>query len=162
WEHFRTFTSVKGVRVREYTPRGQVRVVIGAEPPAWLTDEAIVAWGLLQRPSPAIQKEWAATVSSWLLPGICEATSFREWLSVAASGACQEPITVSPVVAWLAERLRSLAGQEIPLPDVVAELAEQLRESAAPVGFARKWARRCAMLPLTRPLADKPLSVPGL
>jgi hypothetical protein len=162
WEHFRTFRSVKGVRVQEYTPRGQVQFLIGAEPPAWLTDEVIVAWGLLQRPTPAVQDEWTATASSWLLPGICEAASFSEWLSIAASGVCPEPITVSPVVDWLAERLRFLAGQEIPLADVVAEIAEQFRESAAPLGFARKWARRRAMLPLTRPSAEKPLSIPGL
>jgi hypothetical protein len=162
WEHFRSFRSIKGVRVREYTPRGQVQAHIGSEPPAWLTDEVIVAWDLLQRPAPAVQDEWAAIASSWLLPGICEASSFSEWLSVAASGACPEPITVSIVVDWLAERLRILAGQKIPLPDVVAEIAEQLRESASPVGFARKWVRRRAMLPLTRPSAEKPLSVPGL
>src|SRR5262245_35048840 len=56
WEHFRSFRSVKRIRVREYTPRGQVQVVIGAEPPAWLTDEAIVDWGLVQPPGPAVRE----------------------------------------------------------------------------------------------------------
>ncbi len=163
WEHFRSFRSVKGVRIREYTPRRQVQTLLGAEPPAWLTDEAIVAWALLQRPGPGglVQEDWAATASSWLLPGICEASSLSEWLSVAASGASiPEPIGVLPVVDWLAERLRSLAAQDIPLADVVAELAEQFRESASPVAFARKWVRRRALLPLTR--AGGPMSVPGL
>jgi len=162
WEHFRSIRSVKGVRVQEYTPRGRVQILVGAEPPDWLTDEVIVFWDLLQGPTPCAQDEWAATVSSWLLPGICEASSFSQWLLVAASGACPEPITVSPVVGWLAESLRQLAGQEIPLTDVVAELVEQFRDSACPSTFARKWARRRALLPLTSPSTDKPLSVPGL
>src|SRR5262249_34840393 len=57
---------------------------------------------------------------------------------------------------------RVLAAQDIPLTDVVAELAEQFRESASPAAFARKWAKRRALLPLTRPAAERPLAVPGL
>jgi hypothetical protein len=162
WEHFRSFRSVQGISIREYTPRGQVQVLLGAEPPSWLTDDAIIDWELLQRHPPATLVEWPATVSSWLLPGIGEATTLSEWLAVAASAACPEPITAPPVADWLADRFRSLAAQEIPLPDVVAELAELFRVSAAPVAFARKWAKRRALLPLTRPSAEKPLSVPGL
>jgi len=165
WEHFRSLRSVRGVRIQEYTPRRQVQILLGAEPPAWVTDEVIVAWNLLQRPTPAspVQEDWAATVSSWLLPGICEASSLSEWLLVAASGTTvPEPISAPQVVDWLAERLRFLAAKDIPLADVVAELAEQFRESAAPIAFARKWARRRALLPLTRPAAVKPMSVPGL
>lgn len=165
WEHFRSLRSAKGIRVREYTPRRQVQSLLGTEPPAWLTDEAIVAWKLLQRSGLAdhVQEDWAATVASWLLPGICEASSLLEWFSVAASGVTDhEPICAPPVVDWLAERLQSLAAQDIPLSDVVAELVEQFRESASPVAFARKWMRRRALLPLTRLGAERPLSVPSL
>ena len=48
---------------------GSCRFCSATEPPAWLTDETIVAWTLLQRPAPVVQEDWAATVSSWLLPG---------------------------------------------------------------------------------------------
>lgn len=165
WEHCRSLQSVKGVHVREYTPRRQVQALLGVEPPAWLTDEAIVAWNLLQRSGPAgqAQEDWAATVASWLLPGICEASSLLEWFSVSASGeTVHEPICAPPVVDWLTERLRSIAVQEIPLSDVVSELVEQFRESASPVAFARKWMRRRALLPLTRLGLERSMSVPGL
>jgi hypothetical protein len=165
WEHFRSIRAAKGVRIREYTPRREVQALLGSEPPTWLSDEVIVTWDLLHRPGPLglVQEDWAATLASWLFPGITEAASLGEWLLAAASAPeLAGPIDAPPLMDWLAERLRSLATQVIPVSEVVADLAEQLRASGAPIPFARSWVRRKALLPLTRPGANKPLTVPGL
>jgi hypothetical protein len=165
WEHFRSLRSVKGGRTREYTPRGEMQSLLGAGPPTWLTDEGIVEYDLLRRPGPSgvVPDGWAATVATWLLPGVVEAPNLGEWLRAAASApACPEPIRMAPVMDWLVEQFQSLAAQVITLPDVVAGLAGELRESGAPVAFACDWVRRKALLPLTRPAADRSLAVPGL
>ena len=88
WEHFRSLRSVRGSDARKYTPRRELQALLGAEPPAWLTNEAILAWNMLRRtaPSTLVPEGWAATVASWLLPGIAEARLLAcNWLSAAAS-----------------------------------------------------------------------------
>jgi hypothetical protein len=165
WEHFRSIRALKGVRLRDFSPRREVKSAIGVEPPDWLTDDAIVGWDLLKRQVPGylVQASWPATLAEWLLPGITKASSLQEWLICAASAKdVSEPITLAPVAEWLCERVRILAAASISMPDVVADLAEQLRDTAAPVTFARQWLRRRAMLPLLRPAIDRFLSIPGL
>ncbi|MBP3955361.1 hypothetical protein J8F10_08720 [Gemmata sp. G18] len=165
WEHFRSVRGLSGVRLREFTPRRQIKAAVGAEPPDWLTDDAIVGCKLLQRPGPGamVQANWAATVAEWVLPGITDASSFQEWLVRAASATdVSEPLGLAPLTDWLSEQVRLLAASTIPMPDVVADLAEHLRESASPVTFANRLLRRRALLPLTRPAIDRPLTVPGL
>jgi hypothetical protein len=165
WEHFRSLRGVKGVRLREFTPRREIQSALGAEPPAWLTDDIIVAWKLLQKPGPGslIRGDWAATLAEWLIPGITDASTLQEWLcSAAAAAEVVEPIALAPVTEWLSEQVRVLAALSITVPDVVAEFAEQVRDTAAPASFAKQWLRRRALLPLLRPAIDRPLSVPGL
>lgn len=165
WEHFRSLLSVRGVQVREFTPRRQVQADLGAELPAWLSDEAVISLDLLQRRGPRtlVRENWAATLAEWLFPDITDASSLREWLVVCAKGIyVPEPLQLAPVIDWLYEQFRSLAAQVIQPPDIVADLAEQLRESASPSAFAKVWLRRRAMLPLIRPALDRPLAVPGL
>lgn len=165
WEHFRSLRSVKGVRLRKYTPRGEVQSLFNAEPPSWLTDELVVSWKLLQRrgPTTILQNDWAATLAEWLLTGITDVSSMMDWLVVAASvNEVPEPLAAAPVVEWLSEQLRSLAQREIPLPEVAADFAELLREDACPVSFAQEWLRRRALLPLIRPAIERHLSLPGL
>lgn len=165
WEHFRSVRALKGVRLREFTPRREIQNAIGSEPPDWLTDDAIVHCKLLHRSGPGtmVQANWGATIAEWLLPGIADATSLQEWLVRAAAVTdVIEPLGLPPVSEWLSEQVRLLAASAIPVPDVVADLAEQLRDSAAPVTFAKHLLRRRALLPLLRPAIDRPLAVPGL
>lgn len=165
WEHFRSIRSARGVRLLEYTPRRQIQVLIAAELPAWLSDDAVVAWKLLQRPGPAtlVKGDWPATLSEWLFPCITDATTLQEWLVAAATAKdVPEPLALPQVLDWLYERFRQLAAPVIPLAEVIADLAEQMRETAAPASFAKALIRRCALLPLIRPSVDRALSVPGL
>lgn len=165
WEHFRSLRAAKGVRVQEFTPRRQIQDAMNSELPGWLTDEVVIALKLLTRPGPRtlVKNDWAATLAEWLFPGITDATTLQEWLSIAATvNDITEPLQLAAVVDWLYERFRVLAGIAIHSQDVVADFAEQLRESASPSLFARTWLKRRALLPLIRPGLDRPLTVPGL
>lgn len=165
WEHFRSVLSLKGVRTVEFTPRREIRTAIGAEPPEWLTDDAIVRCKLLRRGGPGrlVQANWGATIAEWMLPGIADASSLQDWLVLAASGIdVTEPLDLPPVSEWLSERLRLLAAASIAVPDVVTDLVEKLRECESPVTFAERLLRRRALLPMLRPALDRALAVPGL
>lgn len=165
WEHFRSLRSARRVRLTEFTPRHQLKLLVGSDLPQWLTDDAVVAWNLLSRSGPAtlVKDDWAATLSEWLIPGITQATTLQEWLVAAAmSEDVPEPLSLPQVVGWLYASFRQLAAASIPLSEVVADFAEKLRETAAPVRFAKELIRRRAMLPLIRPGADRVLSITGI
>lgn len=165
WEHFRSLRSAKGVRVREFTPRRQVQDTLGSELPVWLTDEVVVGLNLLKRPGPRtlVKDDWAATLAEWLFPGITDASTLQEWMAIAANVVdVIEPLRLDAVIDWFYKQFRTLAGLVIAPQDVVADFAEQLRVSASPSKFARTWLKRRALLPLTRPGLDRPLTVAGL
>jgi len=81
WEHFRSFRGMRGVSCVQITPRTRMCEALNADPPAWLSDQQILDWGLLQRPAPAEPAgDWPATIAAWLLPGVAEVASLEEWL----------------------------------------------------------------------------------
>lgn len=164
WKHFNSLRFIKGVNVVEYLPRREVRKIIGVDPPEWLTDENIVLWGLLDRvfyPS-YNQQNLDATISFWLYPLIGDATTLGEFFSCAVSEEnIPEPVLIPQIIEWLISRFHSLAIQAMP-EYKVTEFISVLRADAAPKTFAFEWMRRQALLPLTRPMAGRALTLPGL
>ena len=88
WQHFRTYHGVQGVRIEEVTPRTRLRDWIGEDPPEWLSNQDIQPLG---PPGSASGRRglaaggWAATIATWLVPGIAEADTLANWLRLAAA-----------------------------------------------------------------------------
>ena len=165
WEHFRTYWTVKGIRIAEVTPRRMLCERFLAEPPIWLTDQLICTLQLLHRegPSRLINDDWPTTIATWLLPGIGEIASLREWLRVVASAAdWPAELNCTPAGDWVVQEFSKWASTTIHSNETVAELRDALRTASSPISFAKEWTTRTALLPLTRPAIDKPLAAVGL
>ena len=133
WEHFQTYRSVKGVRLVKVTPRSSFRDRLGSDPPDWLTDDCIYAWGLLTHDGPRslVNDDWEATIASWFIPGLAEATSFEQWFEVAASADCfPEDSKIGPVRSWIQDKFSTLVDKAIPSQAVADGLRSELRGSS--------------------------------
>ena len=92
---------------------------------------------------------WAATIATWLAPGIADADTLANWLRLAAA-ATDFPVegTLEPVKHWFRDSLLAVAGQSIAERDIVDRLVATMAQSPSPTEFAREWLRRKALYPL--------------
>jgi len=165
-EHFKSYYGVKGVEIKNVSPRTYIRDIFHSEPPDWLTDDDICKWRLLQLPAPDafLDEGWATTIADWLVPGIANVASLEHWLRIAAETSIgfSGHYGSDPVSSWVQEQFACLATDEVASREIVSELRSELTRAESPASFAYEWIRRKALLPLTRASQDGPLRVAGL
>ena len=121
--------------------------------------------GLLdRRPPPGLGASgWAATVATWLVPGVADAETLAVWLRLAAETR-DFPVEgdLEPVKQWFRDSFVAVAGKSIAERHVVDRLLAGLAQSASPAEFARQWLRRKALYPLVEYGDENLLQLPGL